>query len=152
MFMSSRDDAVAVIELLCERYPRCFFLYEGRRRPLKIGIHKDIPEGLFEPSTLSLAHRLYVGNDGYLRSMRAGAARIDLDGNAVGVVSDGEASGAMSLLIVRAKREREKKAAQRKQEQAAKKTPPAPPPPPPPPKRDSMSALREAARKRRGAG
>src|SRR5262245_45967863 len=35
-----RDTAVAaVIALLAERYPKCFSVYEGRRRPLKLGIH-----------------------------------------------------------------------------------------------------------------
>ena len=32
---------VAAIVLLAERFPARFFVYEGRRRPLKIGIHND---------------------------------------------------------------------------------------------------------------
>ena len=36
--------------------------------------------------------RLYTGNVGYLRSMRAGAARIDLEGNPVGTVTEQEAA------------------------------------------------------------
>jgi sRNA-binding protein len=39
----SRDTTVAaVIALLAELFPECFSVYEGRRRPLKIGIHRDI--------------------------------------------------------------------------------------------------------------
>jgi len=38
-----RDTTVAaVIALLAERWPRCFFVREARRRPLKLGIHRDI--------------------------------------------------------------------------------------------------------------
>ena len=40
--MSDHDDAVAVITLRAELFPSCFFVYEGHRRPLKIGIRDDI--------------------------------------------------------------------------------------------------------------
>jgi sRNA-binding protein len=32
----------AVPALLAERWPACFAIYEQRRRPLKVGIHRDI--------------------------------------------------------------------------------------------------------------
>jgi hypothetical protein len=57
------------IAALAARFPRAFFVYERRRRPLKIGIHldlavaaPDIPAKAFEPS-LSHLHpqrRLFV--------------------------------------------------------------------------------------------
>ena len=72
--------AEAALALLCERWPKCFFMFQGRRLPLKIGIHKDIPDGLIEPKILRLAFRLYVNNPGYLNAMRLGAARVDLNG------------------------------------------------------------------------
>lgn len=37
-----RADIVAALELLCERFPKCFVLREHRRVPLKIGIRDDI--------------------------------------------------------------------------------------------------------------
>ena len=40
--MSDHDDAVPVITLRAELFPSCFFVYEGHRRPLKIGIRDDI--------------------------------------------------------------------------------------------------------------
>jgi hypothetical protein len=31
-----------VIALLAETFPKCFSVYQPRRRPLKLGIHKDV--------------------------------------------------------------------------------------------------------------
>ena len=82
---TTRDaKADAALALLCERWPKCFFMFQGRRLPLKIGIHKDIPDGLIEPKILRLAFRLYVNNPGYLNAMRLGAARVDLNGEVAG--------------------------------------------------------------------
>src|SRR5262249_34916946 len=43
----------AAIALLAERWPKCFAVYEQRRRPLKIGIDADIMAALER----RLAHR-----------------------------------------------------------------------------------------------
>ena len=40
----SRQDVDATIELLCERFPRCFFMFERKRLPLKVGIFDDISQ------------------------------------------------------------------------------------------------------------
>ncbi len=37
-----RARATAGIELLAKAFPHCFAVYQGKRRPLKIGIHLDI--------------------------------------------------------------------------------------------------------------
>ena len=154
---SARADAIAAVELFCELWSKFFFAYQGRRRPLKIGIHRDIPATLIDPATVSLALKFYTGTSGCLASMKPGATRIDLEGNEIGSVSDGDAAGAKEILAARRKREAEKKAARRQQKQAVKKTPPAAPAPshapapsPAPARRDSLSSLREAARKRGG--
>jgi ProQ/FINO family len=42
MSQGHNQAATAAIVRLAELYPKCFSVYEGRRRPLKIGIHKDI--------------------------------------------------------------------------------------------------------------
>jgi ProQ/FINO family len=117
----------AVLELLAQRFPRCFSVYEARRRPLKIGIHLDIIErldGVVTPAELSIALRVYVTNPVYRNRLVVGTPRIDLDGAPVGVVA------------------------------AQEETPPPqrvkPPPPPPPPKRgDGFAGLRAAARARK---
>src|SRR6478735_830720 len=96
---TTRDDkADAALALLCQRWPKCFFMFPGRRLPLKIGIHKDIPEGLIEPKVLRLAFRLYVNNPGYLNAMRLGVARVDLNGEAAGAVGENDSKIAQARL------------------------------------------------------
>jgi ProP effector len=88
---TTRDaKADAALALFCGRWPKCFFMFQGRRLPLKIGIHKDIPDGLIEPRVLQLAFRFYVNNPGYLNAMRFGAARVDLNGEVAGTVDENE--------------------------------------------------------------
>ena len=85
------DPAIsAVLELLTETYPKCFALFERRRRPLKIGIHEDILvalAGAVTPEELSAALRVYVTNGVYRSRLIAGATRIDLAGEPAGVVT-----------------------------------------------------------------
>ena len=97
--------ARALIEKLAERWPRCFSVYEKRRRPLKLGIHHDILaafDGSVTPADLSNAMRYYVGNRGYLRYCREGVDRIGLDGEPAGKVSAKEAGNAVAILAGRA--------------------------------------------------
>jgi ProP effector len=142
---TTRDaEADAALALLCERWPKCFFMFQGRRLPLKIGIHKDIPDGLIEPKILRRAFWLYVNSSGYLNAMRLGAARVALNGAVPGTVDENGAKSAQARLggIGKAKQSREE----------PKRKPPAPTPKarPAPPRRDGLAALREAAAKRRG--
>jgi len=57
-------------------------------RPLKVGIAADIPARCpaVERRVLSVSLRVYVRRVMYLRGLVAGAARVDLDGNACGEV------------------------------------------------------------------
>lgn len=92
--MPDQANVLAVIELLAERFPQCFAVYELRRRPLKVGIRDDIVaaiNGAIEPRWLNRALSFYTHNVGYLHSLRAGAVRIDLDGNAAGEVTEEQA-------------------------------------------------------------
>jgi sRNA-binding protein len=41
-----REDIDATIELLCERFPRAFILFQQKRQPLKIGIRDDLVAAL----------------------------------------------------------------------------------------------------------
>ena len=121
------------------------------RLPLKIGIHKDIPDGLIEPKVLRLAFRRYVNNPGYLNATRLGAARIDLNGEPAGTVDENDEKSAQARLNGIRKFKKDRK--QRRPEEARRSqrrhlhrhrldrdN-----------RRDSLSGLREAARKRRGA-
>ncbi|MDR5899617.1 ProQ/FINO family protein [Halomonas vilamensis] len=68
-----------------ERYPNAFF--KGHTKPLKVGIHQDLAE--CEPWSNKLIRRAlanYVNLPRYAKAMREGAERIDLQGNAAGVV------------------------------------------------------------------
>jgi ProP effector len=89
--------AKATIEQLAARFPNCFFVYERRRPPLKVGVDADLIatlNGSIEHHTLKNALRYYVHNIGYLRACVVGAKRVDLEGNAAGVVTAREAERA----------------------------------------------------------
>jgi ProP effector len=125
--------AEAVIELLAERFPKCFVVYERRRKPLKIGIHHDIMaalDGAITPVELGIALRFYVGNSAYLRGLLKGAWRVDLDGEPVGSITAEQEARAKATIAARlAKRAARAKALQ--------------------PRRDGLAQLRDAARRRK---
>jgi ProP effector len=105
-----RDATVmAVIALLAETFPRCFSVWEARRKPLKLKIHLDIQAGLdsaITPAELHKALGAYCSNKVYLSHTRKGAWRLDLDGNPAGAVTaDEEAHTKATLAGIRAKRE-----------------------------------------------
>jgi ProP effector len=106
-------------------------MYQGRRRPLKVGIRADVEAALgdaVERKLLQRALKSYFFNVGYQRSLRAGTSRLDLDGQAAGIVSEDDATAAKrSVAGLLGKK------------------------PKPVPKRDSLASLRSAARKRRQA-
>ena len=111
---AARDQLVnEALAQLCAKFPKSFFLYQYRRRPLKIGIHLDIEAALgdaIERPLLRRALRFYFVNFGYQGSLRTGAARLDLDGNACGAVTEQEAAWAKrSIAGIKAARTRPKK-------------------------------------------
>ena len=62
--------------------------FEQRRRPLKIGIHRDVLAALEVPEKdLARALRIYTANAIYRRRLHVGATRIDLNGSPAGVVT-----------------------------------------------------------------
>jgi ProP effector len=75
------------ITQLAELYPNCF---RQPCQPLKIGIHNDViarhPE--VRRSLIASALKTYTRSLGYLETLKAGSARIDLEGNPVGTVTD----------------------------------------------------------------
>ncbi|EXU77294.1 MULTISPECIES: RNA chaperone ProQ [Erwinia] len=81
-----------VITFLAERFPQCFSA-EGEARPLKIGIFQDLVERVqgemnLSKTQLRSALRLYTSSWRYLYGIKAGATRVDLDGNPCGVLDE----------------------------------------------------------------
>jgi sRNA-binding protein len=82
--------------LLTELYPSTFSLYEGRRHPLKIGIHHDLLAalgGAVTAAELKQALQCYTLNKVYRARLQEGAIRLDLDGKKSGVVAAEHAVG-----------------------------------------------------------
>jgi sRNA-binding protein len=114
---AKRADALAGIMLLAELFPQAFVVLGIKRKPLKIGIDVDIigsVNSAIKPHELMLALTSYTHADGYLRSMRPGAARIDLHGNPCGCVAPEAAAKAAEELATRLL-----KAANRRKQRAA---------------------------------
>jgi ProP effector len=142
----SRDTTVtAVITLLAEAFPKCFSVYEGRRRPLKLKIHLDVQaalDGAITPAELHKALGIYCSNPVYLSHTRKGAWRLDLDGNPAGVITaDEEAHAKATLAGIRAKKEARAAAALAAAQPAILQ----------PPKRLSLADLKAAALARKTA-
>jgi sRNA-binding protein len=150
-----------LIAMLAERFPACFFVFEGRRRPLKLKVHLDLAEQIPElsPQEISLALRFYCGNARYLAHCIEGTPRVDLDGTEVGAVTASEAENARRA-IAGIRRRQEAKRAERqvaKLNGNGRDVEPSPESKPvtpdvvksPPPKRLSLSDLRQAALKRK---
>jgi ProP effector len=140
-----RARIAAIIELLCDRFPRTF----SRRdpQPLKIGIYGDVLAALGEagqPRDLQSALRAYTSHAGYLRVLLAGACRIDLDGKPTGTVTseDEKVANARLAESPRAQVPPPEAPAMRPIEENQK---------PSAPKRLSLADLREAGRRRRQA-
>jgi ProP effector len=118
-------DVRPIIAVLAERFPAAFFVFEQRRRPLKLGIYDDLIErlgGELSDLDLSAALRCYCGNSTYLNHCREGVGRLDLDGNVCGTVSAEHAENARKRLEGR----RAKRAAKTDHLGHMAKTPPAP--------------------------
>ena len=89
------------IAVLADLYPRCFWVFQDYRKPLKIGVHADIIaalNGAADAKEIGFALRVYTANIAYLRSCKQGAERIGLDGAATGYVSGDEAINAKQRL------------------------------------------------------
>jgi ProP effector len=96
----TKKDMHAALTRLAEYFPQTFVLEKHRpHRPLKIGIAADVMARCPDLGrrTLGVALR-YVSRIMYLQGMVAGAARIDLDGNACGEVTAEDAGHAAARL------------------------------------------------------
>jgi sRNA-binding protein len=126
--ISTQDIDVALARL-AEAFPQTFVLEKYLpHRPLKIGIAADIPARCpaVERRVLSVVLSVYTRRVMYLKSIVAGAARVDLDGNPAGEVTARDAEYAAAKLAgILASREAKRaaavaaKGAERKAKQAA---------------------------------
>ncbi|MBY6063069.1 RNA chaperone ProQ [Pseudidiomarina sediminum] len=81
-----------VLAYLAEKFPACFSL-NGDAKPLQVGIFEELAKRLADDEAVSktrlrTALRHYTNSWRYLRAMKAGGQRIDLDGNEVGAVEE----------------------------------------------------------------
>jgi ProP effector len=125
------ERAQQLIAALAVRWPKCFAVAE--RRPLKLGIDRDLIAAGVAINEVQLALSQYVDATGYRRLLKAGAARVDLGGNPAGAVTAAEAATAAKVV---AKRERQQRELERQQLE---------------PRRLSLSDLRAAAQARKQA-
>ncbi|MBN6074722.1 RNA chaperone ProQ [Aggregatibacter actinomycetemcomitans] len=91
-----------IIAYLAEKFPLCFSI-EGEAKPLKIGLFQDLSEALKDDDRVSktqLRHALrqYTSNWRYLHGCKAGAMRVDLQGNPVGELEQEHADHAAQQL------------------------------------------------------
>jgi ProP effector len=82
------------------------FKRTGFKQPLKIDIHKDVLAHYaqykrFTPKRLCKAIRLYIKGKAYLKTLKEGADRIDLEGKVVDKVTKKQAVYANNLLKVK---------------------------------------------------
>jgi ProP effector len=95
---SSKD----IIAYLTEKFPQCFSI-KGPVKPLKIGIFQDLAERLKDDETVSKtrlrqALRHYTSSWRYLKVIKVGAFRIDIDGQNVSEIDDEQAKYASKAL------------------------------------------------------
>jgi ProP effector len=97
-----RTSTKDIIAYLTEKFPQCFSI-KGQVKPLKIGIFQDLAERLKDDETVSKtrlrqALRHYTSSWRYLKVIKAGAFRIDIDGESVSEIDDEQANYASKTL------------------------------------------------------
>lgn len=110
-----------IITYLAEKFPECFSV-KGKVKPLKIGIFQDLAEKLSDDETVSKtrlrqALRHYTSSWRYLKAIKLGAFRVDIDGKEVAEIDEEQANYASSTL----KESQEKFGNKKEQDKATKK-------------------------------
>ncbi|MCK8045522.1 MULTISPECIES: RNA chaperone ProQ [Shewanella] len=117
-------DTNAILAYLYETFPLCF-IAEGETKPLKIGLFQDLAERLADDSKVSktqlrIALRRYTSSWRYLKCVKAGAQRIDLDGNDCGELEQEHVDHAAATLKESQEKAKAKRVAQAKNANPAK--------------------------------
>lgn len=99
---TKRTSTKEIIAYLAEKFPACFSL-EGPAKPLKIGIFQDLAERLADDETVSKtrlrqALRHYTSSWRYLKSVKVGSVRVDVDGNEAAEIDQVQADYASKTL------------------------------------------------------
>jgi len=97
-----RTSTKDIIAYLTEKFPECFSI-KGPVKPLKIGIFQDLAEKLNEDETVSKtrlrqALRHYTSSWRYLKVIKVGTSRVDVDGKAVADIDEEQAAYASKTL------------------------------------------------------
>lgn len=97
-----RTSTKDIIAYLSEKFPECFSI-KGPVKPLKIGIFQDLAEKLNEDETVSKtrlrqALRHYTSSWRYLKAIKVGVSRVDIDGKEVAQIDEEQASYASKTL------------------------------------------------------
>ena len=97
-----RTSTKDIIAYLTEKFPQCFSI-KGPVNPLKIGIFQDLAERLKDDETVSKtrlrqALRHYTSSWRYLKVIKVGSFRIDIDGKKVSEIDDEQANYASKTL------------------------------------------------------
>jgi ProP effector len=96
---TNQSDIAEIIAQLANLYPVAFSTDPSRVQPLAIGVKEALlRECNLSPQDIDNALRCYTRSVGYLKTIIEGAARIDLNGQAAGVVTTGQAEYAQRLL------------------------------------------------------
>lgn len=91
-----------IITYLSEKFPLCFSV-KGPVKPLKVGIFQDLAQKLSDDETVSKtrlrqALRHYTSSWRYLKSIKVGVSRVDIDGKDVAVIDEEQANYASKTL------------------------------------------------------
>jgi hypothetical protein len=122
--------AEEVLEILLEKFPKTFFRYPEKIRPIQKYIHKKVRRLLdykYTKNEISAALALYTQTKEYCEKMVLGGQRIDLEGNHCGEVSEQHQQDARARL-----------AGEKSMRPAKKKIPKTPSPQLPPPSPDQL--------------
>lgn len=118
---TKRTSTKEIITYLAEKFPACFSL-KGPAKPLKIGIFQDLAERLIDDETVSKtrlrqALRHYTSSWRYLKAVKVGAIRVDIDGEQAAEIDQVQADYASKTL----KESQEKFGSNKPKDDSAKK-------------------------------
>lgn len=86
-------------ELAAERFPGCIARKDDAKRPLKVGIAREMrASGFLSRSRVRNLLKHYVSRPTYLACLKTGAARVGLDGLPAGAVTEDQADAARQEL------------------------------------------------------
>ncbi|TLU68061.1 RNA chaperone ProQ [Thalassotalea litorea] len=115
-----------IIQHLAEKFPACF-TSQGTVKPLKVGIFQELAEALQEDEKVSKtqlrqALRHYTSSWRYLKAIKKGSQRVNLQGEAVAEIDEAQAEFAANALKESQEKFANKKEAENKQNKSYKGT------------------------------